>query len=295
MTGNFTTSGAPEPFTIGDGAILEVAPPIVRRRSLLAGAAVGITTTALPRAAMAASPGTLEPSGAFTYPGDSEVLLYWTGFDSTSTPSQSGTAANSTSATGTHQRGGTNDGTTAVSAGGGGTFTAWSIQNPDNELSVTDAPVSPHLEWTIENTGSGTLEVSSLVLYRVRNLANSTDGDLRLAFYVSTTAGFASPTLRRTISLGHNLTRHIAVQLGLTGGSTLANGETAPVRAFPYRTSTSRDVRLIQHNSNDGDPLTALIAGPDDIQNSIVGYRSTSFGTPDTGDHTAAFIGRSLA
>lgn len=281
---------------MGEGAILEVAPPLVRRRSLLAGAAVGITTSALPRAAMAASPGTLEPSGSFTYPADSEVLLYWTGFDTSSSTSQAGTAANSTSASGLHQSGGTNDGTTTVSAGGGGlTYAAWSIQNPDNELSITDAPVSPHLEWTITNTGSGTLEVSSLVLYRVRNLANGTAGDLRLAFYVSTAAGFASPTLRRTISLSDNLTRHIVVQLGLTGDSTLANNETATVRAFPYRTSTSRDVRVIQHGSNDGDPLTPLIAGPDDIQNTIVGYRSTLFGTPDTGDHTAAFVGRSLA
>lgn len=298
MNGNPATSGVPEPFTIGDGAILEVAPPVVRRRSLLAGAALGITTTALPRAAMAASPGTLEPSGAFTYEGGSQVLLSWTGYDSTGTASQAGTPRNSNPVSGVVERGGTSGGVTArAGSSSGDSFTEWTMQNAGDELTVSgdDLSASPHLRWTVTNTSTtNSLEVSSLVLYRLRNLAASINnpGELRLAFYVSTAADFGTPVLRRTISMANDITRHVVIQLGLSGANAVSPSGTAVVRAFPYRTSTQRQVRFRQYNSSDGNVdgvLRPLIAGPDDIQTSIVG---TTFTT--AGDHTAAFIGRSL-
>jgi len=163
----------------------------------------------------------------------------------------------------------------------------WNMRSTTNAL---DMDTSPHLQWTItNNTSDGrALTVSTLVLYRVRNLAADTSGTLNLAFYTSTDAAFNSPVLRRTAAFSNGITKHLVVPVGPGLGVTLAPEETLTVRAFPYSTPTPRDVRLVQYDSNDGDPLGGL-TNFDSVQTAVVGART---GPGNTGDHVSAFIGK---
>jgi hypothetical protein len=181
-----------------------------------------------------------------------------------------------------------------ASLSGGADVPASSIWNMQSTTNALDMDTSPHLQWTItNNTSDGrTLTVSTLVLYRVRNLAANTSGTLNLAFYTSTDAGFDSPVLRRTAAFSNGITKHLVVPVGPGSGVTLAPGDTLTVRAFPYSTPTPRDVRLVQYDSNDGDPLGGLTnfdQASVQTQTAVVGART---GPGNTGDHVSAFIGR---
>ncbi len=165
----------------------------------------------------------------------------------------------------------------------------WGMQSTTNELTLATETASPHLQWTITNDASDgrVLTVSTLVLYRVRDLAAVSPGTLNLAFYTSTDAGFGSSDLRRTAAFS-NITRHLVVPVGPGSGVTLDPGETLTVRAFPYSTPTPREVRLIQYDSTDGGNLSGLTTF-DSVQTDVVGLPT---GPDNTGNHVSAFIGK---
>jgi hypothetical protein len=94
--------------------------------------------------------------------------------------------------------------------------------------------------------------------------------------------------LRRTAAFDHNITRHLVVTLGDGSGVTLAQNASLTVRAFPYSTPTAREVRIIQYDSTDGNPLGGLTTF-DSVQTDVVGLPT---GPDNTGDHVSAFIGK---
>lgn len=98
---------------IAPDAILEVAPPVVARRSLLLGGGLGVAALSLPSAIGAASVPSVQPTGgAFSYPEGSVALLHWTAFDTIATPTSVAGVAGSgiTDVSGSHGRGGTGAG-----------------------------------------------------------------------------------------------------------------------------------------------------------------------------------------
>jgi hypothetical protein len=285
--------------TIAPDAVLEVAPPVVARRGVLIGGGLGVASLVLPSAMAAASVPTVEPTGgAFSYPTGSGVVLHWRAFDTIATPTGvAGTGI--TDVSGTHGRGGTGSGTNddpRVAANGKfgddpAHTSLWGIQSTTNELTLDGASASPHLEWTIQNASASSLTVSTLVLYRLGNRPRvNAEGVLNLAFYVSTSAGFASPVLRRTAAFAHNVTRHLVVTLGDGSGVTLAQNASLTVRAFPYSTPTERQIRLIQYDSTDGNDEGTLkrLTTFDSVRTDVVGLPT---GDGNTGNHVSAFIG----
>lgn len=392
-----TPSHDPHRSGVAEDALLEAAPPFFDRRSLMVGGGLGVTSLVLPSAMSAASVPTVEPTGgAFAYPVNADVLLSWTAFDSTSTPTAVAGTPGGASVSGTHGRGGAGGGagddprvaafaptlvytqasgrlespntfaavdvtadfggsfkgsagnlTFAMSDSGSGGLTAsvsgstltvdlggtsptatnvataiggisglsatqfrigsftsddvglsvgamtggadvpdatrWDVLSTTNQLTLSGGSASPYLEWTLTNGTGADATISTLVLYRFRS-----EGALKLAFYVSTGADFASPVLRRTVSFSEDLTRHLVIPLSSGAGVVLADGASVTVRAFPYSTPTARTVRLVRYSSTDGGALQGLL-GVDAIQTDVVGT------TGETGTLASAFIGVATA
>lgn len=271
--------------------------PSIRRRSVLGGAALGITSSFLPAATAAASGPTPDVDSAPSYATGSGPLLYWGPFDTTGVNTSGSTAeegwggsSGDVSVTGLHRRYGNEDTTSTVAPVNGdqAILSAWSMENEGafEALSTSGGvdDITRGISWELRNPSESgrTVEVASLVHYRVRN-AGTTSGSLRLAFY--------SNGLRRTVELAHDVTRHIVIPLG---EQSVAPDATLRVVAFPYATATTRELQFIRYDSaigNESGALVPLDPVADAIQTDVIGEAGI---TSNERSYTAAFIGRVL-
>ena len=295
MSGEGTEGRRRPESAVGDAQGSGGGAPSIRRRSVLGGAALGITTSVLPAATAAASGPTPDGSSAPSYATGSGPLLSWEPFDTTGinisgSNADEGWGGSNGGVSGLHRRFGGDDRTSTVTAidGDESALSAWSMSNAGalEALSTSGEEVDDitrGIRWQLTNDSEQTVEVASLVLYRVRN-AGATSGPLRLAFY--------SNGLRRTVELAHDVTRHIVIPLG---AQSVAAGATLAVTAFPYATATTRELQLIRYDSttgNEGGALVPLDPVADAIQTDVIGKADTS---SNERAYTAAFIGRVLS
>lgn len=235
----------------------------VHRRGVLTASALGITTLALPGATAAASTLSFEPAAA-SYDAADALVAAWLPFDTdadvyggpgvAADGILTGLTAHLTQAGTTVSRGNLNPVDPEITAVDSSSYSEWAMRNSSQSL---DLAASPHLQFSVGVT-SGTLQLATLVLHSVRNMAGGDNTELaNLAAYVSTD-GFVTSTLRRTASIGVGVSfRHIVINLGLSS-QTLTSGQTATVRVYPYAMPNARNVRFAPYNS---DPAPGPLVG----------------------------------
>ena len=150
---------------------------------------------------------------------------------------------------------------------GAGTVTAGKIGFDDefsrdwrvlNDPSTTgfDLTASPYVEYRLRTVSNRSVAVRSFVLHSTR----AAQEGLSLRFY-SSTDGFATSTLRRIAS--HSLeNRKIVVDLTgtITGGVTIAGGQTLAVRMYVFTGAAANNVFVDPRNDGGVQPRTGLTA-----------------------------------
>jgi hypothetical protein len=272
---------------------------LIARRTALTVSAAGVSSLLLPSSSAAASELSFTPT-AFTYGTDDEPVAGWLPFDAADPNAYgssflpgvasrtiatdlvahltlAGTTISATSLTtglkdpevrGTSgedapEPTGANPDTQVESTEGHST---WHMRNSRSRSDTIALADPPHLRFsiTVDNEGTGTLSLSTLVLHAVRNVtpagtAEDPPPPLNLAAYVSA-PGVADGALllRRTMSLVTDGARHVVINLGLQDVTFVA-GATITVRLYPFEMSTAREVRFERFNPEaEPTPLTDL-------------------------------------